>query len=245
MRQYQTQILEIRRITRDLEGWLSDAEGELLFNLARQCTGKGIIVEIGSWKGKSTIWLAKGSQSGKRVPIYAIDPHVGSSEHKTMFQEPVNTLDEFKKNIHDSRVDDVVTPVVAPSLEAAKIFDKPIELIFIDGAHEYDLVQSDFEAWFPKVVSGGMIVFHDTIGFPGPRRFVNKVVFNSPYLRNIRLVDDITVAEKVSRNTLSDRISAGYVFLIKKMSEFAVDIKLPKSFRNVGKRFIRIIQRRS
>lgn len=243
MRQDKIEFFEIRRITRDIQGWLSDAEGELLFDLARQCVGKGVIIEIGSWKGKSTIWLAKGSQAGRSVPIYAIDPHLGSSEHQTMFEGPVNTLDEFKKNIYNARVNDVVTPIVAPSLEAAKIFDKPIELIFIDGAHEYDLVLSDFEAWFPKIILGGRIVFHDTIGFPGPRRFVNQVVFNSPYLRHIRLVDDITMAEKVDRNTLSERLSTRVIFLIKKMSELAVDIKLPKSFRNAGKHLIRVLQR--
>jgi predicted O-methyltransferase YrrM len=74
-----SRIEETRRAAKDVPGWLTDAEGELLFNLAKSCSGKGVIVEIGSWKGKSTIWMARGSQAGHGVKIYAIDPHEGDS----------------------------------------------------------------------------------------------------------------------------------------------------------------------
>ncbi|WP_455277747.1 hypothetical protein [[Eubacterium] cellulosolvens] len=56
----------IKKLTDKVEGWLTDKEGELLYKLAKQCTGKGVIVEIGSWKGKSTIWLGMGSKNGKK-----------------------------------------------------------------------------------------------------------------------------------------------------------------------------------
>lgn len=59
----------------DIEGWLADVEGALLYSLARKCNANGVIVEIGSWKGKSTIFIAKGSEAGQRVRVYAIDPH--------------------------------------------------------------------------------------------------------------------------------------------------------------------------
>jgi hypothetical protein len=66
---------QVKPLIADVPGWLTDEEGEALYELARGCTGKGVIVEIGSWKGKSTICLGRGSQAGASVPIYAIDPH--------------------------------------------------------------------------------------------------------------------------------------------------------------------------
>jgi predicted O-methyltransferase YrrM len=81
------ELAEAKKISNEIDGWLSDNEGELLFNLAKNCKGEGKIVEIGSWKGKSTVWLASGSKSGKNVKVYAIDPHTGSSEHKEKYKE--------------------------------------------------------------------------------------------------------------------------------------------------------------
>ena len=63
------QLDEIRKLAEQAEGFLTDKEGELLYQLAKSCTGRGVIVEIGSWKGRSTIWLGHGSKAGKQVKI--------------------------------------------------------------------------------------------------------------------------------------------------------------------------------
>ena len=67
---------KVKRIARQVDGFLTDNEGELLHNFAKRCTSKGTIVEIGSWKGKSTIWLGNGSKKGNRATVYAIAPHI-------------------------------------------------------------------------------------------------------------------------------------------------------------------------
>ena len=126
------EINEIKKLVDKVEGWLTDEEGKLLYNLAKECTGAGVIVEIGSWKGKSTIWLGKGSKRGNKVKIYAIDPHTGSSEHKEMYGN-VWTFEEFIKNIKNAKVDDIIIPIVETSEEASRNFDEPVELIFVDG----------------------------------------------------------------------------------------------------------------
>ena len=84
-------------------------------------------------------------------------------------------------------------PTVKTSEEAAWNFSEPVELVFIDGSHEYELVRLDFELWFPKLISGGIIALHDTVGFPGPRKVVAE---NLHKFRNIGLVDEITFAQK-------------------------------------------------
>ena len=92
-----TEMDEIRELTADVDGWLIEGEGKLFYHTARRCTGEGAIVEIGSWKGKSTIWLGKGSKAGNGVRTYAIDPHTGSPEHQEMEQQP--SFEEFERNI--------------------------------------------------------------------------------------------------------------------------------------------------
>lgn len=220
-------IDEIKNLADKLDGWLTDREGELLYNLAKNCTGEGVIVEIGSWKGKSTIWLAKGSKRGNNVKIYAIDPHTGASEHKERYGE-VWTFDEFKENIKNTNVDDIVIPIVKTSAEAAKKFDEPVELIFIDGAHEYELVKLDFELWFPKVIDGGIMAFHDTRRRRGPAKVVEELVYKSKNFKNVRFVDTITFAEKVKQNSIKDRLSNRYGLLLKKLCRFARKLHLIK-----------------
>jgi len=227
---------EVKELVKNVDGWLTNREGELLYNLARQCTGKGVIVEIGSWKGKSTIWLAKGSQAGRNVRVYAVDPHTGSSEHKEEFGR-VWTLDEFKRNIKNAGVDGLVTPVVKTSEDAVKDFAEPVELLFIDGAHEYELVKLDLDVWYPKVVDGGMLVFHDSFA-AGPKRLLGERVFNSKTFRNAGLADNITFAQKVGENSLFDRMRNQYIRLLKDVCQFLVSLRLPKPVRAVLKKVL-------
>ena len=210
-----SQILEM---TRPVEGWLFNAEGALLYDLAQQCTGRGVIVEIGSWKGKSTIWLAKGTEAGSRVKVYAIDPHTGSEEHQNQ-QQQVWTFDEFKRNIAMAKVSDLVCPILKTSTAAASDFSQPVELVFIDGAHDYASVKQDFELWFPKVVEGGTIAFHDTSGWEGPKRVVTESVFKSPHFKQVRFVFSITCGRKVTQNTLGDRIRNRFLLLAKNLHD--------------------------
>lgn len=218
-----------------VDGWLLDQEGELLFGLAKNCQGKGVIVEIGSWKGKSTIWLGKGSQAGKGVKIHAIDPHTGSSEHHERLGK-VWTFDEFKQNIASAGVEDVVVPIVKASQDAAQEFHQPIELIFIDGAHEYEAVKQDFDLWFPKVIDGGIMAFHDTTVGEGPRHAVREKLYKSRFFCSISLAGTITYARKVRKNTLKDRVRNRCLLLIWDVVESVRRFPIPGSLRLLGRR---------
>lgn len=237
----------IKKIVENVEGWFSEREGELVYNFAKNCRGEGVIVEIGSWKGKSTIWLGKGSKDGNKIQIYAIDPHTGSSEHQQE-NKKIWTFEEFKENIKNAKVDDVIVPLIKTSEEAAKDFDKPIEFIFIDGAHEYEFVKLDFDLWFPKVVNGGIMAFHDTIFWDGPRKVVRDLVYKSKFFKNVGFVDSITFAQKVKQNSLKDRIKNRYVLLLKNLYEFASNLyeftgklHLPKPLKVIVKKIIKIL----
>lgn len=235
------EISEIKKLVDKVDGWLGDREGELLYNFAKNCKGNGVIIEIGSWKGKSTIWLGRGSKAGNKLKVYAIDPGTGSSEHKEWYGE-VWTFKEFKKNIKNAEVDDIIIPIIKTSEETAKNFDKPVELIFIDGAHEYELVKLDFELWFPKLIDGGIMAFHDTVIGLGPRKVVREFVYKSKNFRNVGLIDSITFAEKVRQNSPRDIIRSRYVLFLNYMCEFASKLHLPEPIKMIGKKFIKLIQ---
>jgi predicted O-methyltransferase YrrM len=223
---------EILELTRPVEGWLYNAEGMLLYDLAQQCTGRGVIVEIGSWKGKSTIWLAKGAEAGNRVKVYAIDPHTGSEEHQNQ-QKQVWTFDEFKQNIEMANVADLVCPILKTSTAAASDFNQPVELVFIDGAHDYESVKQDFEAWHPKVVDGGMIAFHDTSGWEGPKQVVTESVFKSPHFKQVRFVFSITCGRKVAQNTLGDRLRNRFMLVAKNIHDTVLQFLTKESVKKI------------
>ena len=124
-----------------IPGWLTKHEGQFLEkavqSLAHQ---KGAIVEIGSYCGKSTIWLA---QCGEKV--FAIDPHKGDvSGGKT---NP--TISVFLSNLKRAGVQANVSPIIKTSREAHEKWEKPIKFLFIDGLHDYQHALEDFSLWSP------------------------------------------------------------------------------------------------
>lgn len=205
------------QIAKGVEGWLTESEGQTLYWLARQCSGRGAIVEIGSWKGRSTIWLAKGSEAGPRVPVYAIDPHTGVTAEASNGTLP--TLAAFRENIRRAHCDHLVVPLVMSSAEAAARFHKPVELIFIDGSHHEDMVQMDFDLWFPKLVEGGVIALHDTIVWPGPKRVARRMVYRSAHCRAVKFVHSLTFAQKASQIRLGTRMASECVLCAKGIYE--------------------------
>jgi len=199
-------------------GFLSDIEGSLLFALAQKCVGRGVIVEIGSYTGKSTIYLGKGSEAGKNVKIYAIDPHREPFQSK---DDATGTYAKFTKNIENAQLGGIVNPIVKTSIEAADLISEPCELLFIDGCHKYNYVKKDFDTWFPKVIDGGIIVFHDTLS-GGPKKAVREVLYRSKMFKKVGFGGSITFGEKTKENVLFDRLKNRYVFMMHSFYAFII-----------------------
>lgn len=227
-------VAETLRLMAEIDGWLTPKEGRLLYTLGRACAGRGVIVEIGAWKGRSTVCLARGARDGHHPRVFAVDPHTGSPEHRAAWGA-VDTVREFARNLARAGVADVVVPLVQTSEEAARALDEPVELIFIDGAHEYEAVERDFELWFPKVVSGGVMAFHDSSGWPGVRRVVERRLYRSSRFRDVHFVDSITAGEKVDRNTLADRLANRRALALKRLCELGSRLHLPPAVRHRGR----------
>jgi len=227
----------VKPLIADIPGWLDDDEGETLYDLARACTGAGVIVEIGSSRGKSTVCLGLGSQAGASIPVYAVDPHPGER------------FADFTANVARARLDDLVRPVASLSQEAADNFNEPIELLFVDGGHQYEVVLEDFERWVPKVVEGGWVVFHDTTWAPGPRKVVGPAIYRSRRFKDVRfVVGSMTVGRKVDGNSLPDRLRGRYVLGVKTAFWLVSTVLkkrrrlLPKPVERLGRRVLKGIQ---
>ena len=183
-----------------IEGWISDIEGYVLYRLARDGEGEGAIVEIGSWMGKSTAWLAAGSLARKREPVIAVDTFKGSPEHqeRDVLREEGTTYHRFTGNLERAGVFAHVEPRIATSLEAAAAWDgRPIRLLFIDGDHSYEAAKADLDAWLPQVVEGGYVVFDDVIdAFPGVQRVFAEATAEAGPLKRLMGVAKIWVTRK-------------------------------------------------
>lgn len=137
-----------------IQGWLYREEGKLLEKLASDA--RVAIVEIGSWKGKSTVWLARKSS----VKVYTIDPHTDTNVH--IWQNVENTYDEFIKNMKKYKVENTVIPLVMTSQEAhLKYPSLKCDLVFVDGDHRYEFIKLDIELWSKHLVRGGIMAIHD------------------------------------------------------------------------------------
>ena len=156
---------EWRRIWQQVdsvEGWLSESEGKWLFRAARALANDTNIVEIGSFKGRSTCCLATGCRgSDKRV--FAVDSFDGGPDLPN-----INSLTDFSQNLERCNVSAYVEPVVGLSSKVAQTWCKPIHLLFIDGSHAYEDVLADFTGFSPHIVPGGIIAFHDVINETWP-----------------------------------------------------------------------------
>lgn len=194
------------RFVTAIPGWLSKNEGSFLEQAARETEMlKGVVVEIGSFQGKSTIWLA---QAQKKV--YAIDPHNGHVSKKMRFPE---TFRKFKENLIKAQVSKKVTPIRKTSIEASKDWKLPIRVLFIDALHDEKNALRDFQTWSKFVVDGGIIAVHDSfLHWCGSEKVALKHIINAKEFNNIGFCGSILYGQKTTkRRVLSDYLMQAFI----------------------------------
>jgi len=206
-------------------GMLTQNEGEYLYRLAQFNPAKGAIVEIGSWKGKSTLCLALGSMSVGGEKVYAVDPHKPLAEEGYL----EDTEAELHKNIKMAGVESHVVPMVMTSEEAEKGWAQPVRLLWIDGDHRYEHVKQDFLLWESHVIEGGVIAMHDTIRKKGPKRVLWENIFFSDRFQEISIVDNITAVRKAGNISLGKTLTKWMVIACRALYIAARKMGLPHS----------------
>lgn len=168
---------EVRQVEA-VSGWLSRSEIRLLWSAARQVRA-GAIVEIGSWKGRSTAALALGSRAGGRRKVHAVDSHRGALDISRFLGTPLRDLwswPEFEAHLRLLGVHRAVRAILADSLVAEAGWQgPPVALLWIDGEHDRDSVLADFRSWRRRCAPGAVVAFHDTTNLAGPRQAVEEL----------------------------------------------------------------------
>ena len=170
---------DLRRHALAARGFMPEDEGDALYDAACSLTGdaaRAPIVEIGSWCGRSTVWLGAAARRLGTV-VFAVDHHRGSEEnqpgwewHDESLVDPVtrriDTLPFFRTTVAGAGLEDVVIAVVGESPVVAARWASPIGFLFIDGGHGVEPARADFAGWTPHVMPGGLLAIHDV--FPDP-----------------------------------------------------------------------------
>ena len=164
------------RAARAAEGFMPDQEGLALYAAGQAAARVGPLLEVGSYCGKSAVYLGAAARAGG-VVLFTIDHHRGSEEnqagwehHDERLVDPrtgrMDTLPWFRRTIEDAGLEDVVIAVVGSSPTVATYWGTPLGLVFVDGGHAFDVVLTDYEVWSRHVALGGILVFHDVFEDP-------------------------------------------------------------------------------
>jgi len=160
---------------KDIKGFMPEHEGKALYKWARKFSEYGPLLEIGTYCGKSSMFLSEGAQANDQY-VYTIDHHMGSEEHQVneeyfdieIFDElskRINSFPLFLENINNFGIKNIV-PIVNESSLVAKSWSSPLAMVFIDGGHSLETAMNDFISWHEKIISGGALVIHDIFENP-------------------------------------------------------------------------------
>lgn len=163
---------------RAVPGFLTEAEARFLA-LAAACTpAQGVIVEIGAFKGRSTVALASASARYGTGPVVSIDPHTSPSSTDPGLPAGTSSLADFQAALRSAGLTGQVEVHPSFSSDVARQWARPIRLLWIDGDHTYAGAMQDFDLFAPYLAEGGVVAMHDALhGFEGPVRvFLERVL---------------------------------------------------------------------
>ncbi|MCF6379404.1 class I SAM-dependent methyltransferase [Nocardioides KLBMP 9356] len=161
---------------RAAKGFMPEDEGELLHEWARERLPHGPALEVGTYCGKSAIWLGAAAREVGGA-VFTVDHHRGSEENQAGWEHHddtlvdhdlgvMDTLPTFRRTIHDAGLEEHVVAIVGRSETVGTWWRTPLSLLFIDGGHGVEPARTDFRTWPRWVAAGGMLVIHDV--FPDP-----------------------------------------------------------------------------
>ena len=208
----------LKEIALSTKGFMPEVEGDALFDAASQACVElpGLpMVEVGTYCGRSTVWLGAAAQSNGAL-LFAVDHHSGSEENQKgweWFDESLvdssthrlNTLPTFLATLRRAQLGDAVVPFVAESLVASMQIKSEVAFCFIDGGHGETPTQIDFAAWAPRVAIGGRLAIHDVFADPSdggqaPYRNIYRPAIDSGDFVEILSVASLRVLRRVVKN---------------------------------------------
>ena len=158
------------------KGFLDAEEGQRLYEIALDASKKGPCLEIGSYCGKSTLYLGAACKENNSI-LFAVDHHLGSEEQQPgeEYFDPetfdpkygrMDTFPMFRNAILEAGLVDTVVPIVTRTEVAARQWATPLSLVFIDGGHTYQAAYTDYNSWLGHIMPGGYLLIHDIFKNP-------------------------------------------------------------------------------
>jgi predicted O-methyltransferase YrrM len=160
----------------NVKGFLDADEAAALYSHALAAAERGPLLEIGSYCGKSSVYLGMACKAHQGI-LFAVDHHRGSEEHQVgeQYHDPdlydarfgkMDSFPQFRNTLAQADLEHTVVPIVASSALAARFWSTPLALVFIDGGHSMEAALNDYRSWAGHVMRGGFLVIHDV--FPNP-----------------------------------------------------------------------------
>lgn len=159
-----------------IKGFLDEQEGRALYDAALKASKLGPCLEIGSYCGKSAMYLGAGCKENNNV-LFSIDHHRGSEEQQPgeeyfdpdLFDDKTGKIDTFvffRQAIEAAELENTVIPMVCSSELAARMWTTPLSLVFIDGGHTFKTAFTDYNSWISHIMPGGYLLIHDIFKDP-------------------------------------------------------------------------------
>ena len=194
-----------------VKGFLDPIEGEALYLYAKQYVKNDPCLEIGSYCGKSSVYLGSAVKENDQK-LYSIDHHKGSEEQQPGEEyfdsdlinaegNGIDTLPFFLETIEKSKLDKFVIPIVSTSEEAYQDFTQNFDMIFIDGGHSEKAAQKDYELWSQRITKGGLLAIHDV--FPNPEDGgrppynIYRRALESGNFKKLEMIETLVLLKKV------------------------------------------------
>ncbi|MBU2551974.1 MAG: class I SAM-dependent methyltransferase [Proteobacteria bacterium] len=164
------------RLIDEVKGFMDEEEGRRLYEAALEAAPMGPCLEIGSYCGKSAIYLGTGVKERGGV-LFSIDHHRGSEEQQPgeEYFDPdlldprtgrIDTFSHFRASLEKAGLEDTVVPLVCRSETAARSWATPLSLVFIDGGHAFETAYTDYNSWAGHLMPGGLLLIHDLFERP-------------------------------------------------------------------------------
>ncbi|WP_082310364.1 class I SAM-dependent methyltransferase [Nonomuraea sp. SBT364] len=202
----------LRYAAEHAKGFMPSQEGLALFEVACEYGPRGPICEIGTYCGKSAIYLGAAARQTGSV-VVTVDHHRGSEEIQPGWahHDPtlvdlrfgkMDSLPTFRTTIASAGLEDEVIAIVGGSERVAALWATPLGMLFIDGGHSEEPVTRDYEGWAPHVVIGGALVFHDVYPDPAqggqaPYRVYRRALESGAFTE-VRAEGSLRVLERVA-----------------------------------------------
>lgn len=159
-----------------IKGFLDDEEGDALFDYALEVGNIGPCLEVGSYCGKSTVYIGEACRRSDNS-LYAVDHHRGSEEHQLGEEyhdgdlysgdgQCMDSFPAFRRTLALAQLEQTVVPLVASSKLVARHWATPLGFVFIDGGHSPENSMADCLLWSSKIASGGIFAVHDLFEHP-------------------------------------------------------------------------------